>query len=1077
MGRPFCAAQGYALITAMIIMTVTAGLVMGFIAQVNIQQKISLNDGDYATAFYAAEAGLEKLNSDLSKQFYMSVYPTATQLSSIQGSSYQPQLSGVTYTTYSIIGGQQARLAAALNNSATTATVDSTSSWDSSGYFMIDAEYITYTGKTSTTFTGLTRGTNGTTAAAHLNNARVSRSNVITLSQGPNAGLNAQIIPFTLQVVARATSGTEAKLNRDIQVALVPVFQFGMFSESDLSFFALPNFTFNGRVHTNANLFLAQWSPNTLTLQKKVTAVSNVIRAQLSNGVATTGLLNGTVNMMVTPGTNRALARTEGSVVGGPGSAVNNGPPSWQTLSLTTYNGNILSGATGARPLTLPFTGPGVTPIEIIRRAPSGEDPLSIISESRLYNQASLRVLLSDSQSNLPGGSGYALNTSLYTTNGGPYTVDTSHSPFAAADSGDADYRYADNTAETTNRPLLDGYIKIEMQTNNNTWQDVTMEILNLGISGGAVLRFQKLKPAKASGSTTETDYMPLNIFDPREGAFRETGTQTGMRKIGIMGFVELDVNNLKRWFAGTIGTNGNQANNTNNGYIFYFSDRRGNRDGSGNETGEFGFEDVANPADGTNGLPNNSPESGEDFNGNTTFETYGGNLPISPYTAYPTNKDLYNFPVNQSTALTSGISSATNPANGGTVSVSSTSGWLAPGSFVVDNEVISFAGLTATSFTNITRGASGTTAAAHSNGTAVYDLGEATTLSVNGSTTLSVALTAGGASTVTVASTAIFPPAPATIRIGSENITYSAKTATTFTVVSRGAYGSSAASHAINSAVTEPAIASTHPASGEWMGVAQTVGWGTSGYLLTGGEYITYSSKIANAVQVQTRGAFGSTAASHTTGDAATNTARAQKNRVWYFRRALKLVNDGAPNLPTPGFTVAAENPVYVQGDYNAAGSFTGAHSYAAVIADTVTMLSNNWRDINGFDNPYAAASRPGTTTWYRMAIAAGKVIGFPQPTGAAWDVGLDAGVINFLRYVEDWTGATLNYMGSLVSMYYSRQATGNYKCCGVVYQPPTRAYSFDTEFLVPSQLPPGTPRFRDINNLSFRQNILANQ
>jgi hypothetical protein len=42
-------------------------------------------------------------------------------------------------------------------------------------------------------------------------------------------------------------------------------------------------------------------------------------------------------------------------------------------------------------------------------------------------------------------------------------------------------------------------------------------------------------------------------------------------------------------------------------------------------------------------------------------------------------------------------------------------------------------------------------------------------------------------------------------------------------------------------------------------------------------------------------------------------------------------------------------------------------------------------------------------------------------------------------------------------------------------VYSPPTRAYAFDTDFLIPSQLPPGTPRFRDINNLSFRQTIRA--
>src|SRR5437762_2493452 len=34
---------------------------------------------------------------------------------------------------------------------------------------------------------------------------------------------------------------------------------------------------------------------------------------------------------------------------------------------------------------------------------------------------------------------------------------------------------------------------------------------------------------------------------------------------------------------------------------------------------------------------------------------------------------------------------------------------------------------------------------------------------------------------------------------------------------------------------------------------------------------------------------------------------------------------------------------------------------------------------------------------------------------------------------------------------------------------------YAFDVTFLIPASLPPGTPRFRDINNLSFRQTIRA--
>jgi hypothetical protein len=110
-------------------------------------------------------------------------------------------------------------------------------------------------------------------------------------------------------------------------------------------------------------------------------------------------------------------------------------------------------------------------------------------------------------------------------------------------------------------------------------------------------------------------------------------------------------------------------------------------------------------------------------------------------------------------------------------------------------------------------------------------------------------------------------------------------------------------------------------------------------------------------------------------------------------------------------------------------------------------------------------------------MAVAAGKGRTFPWPGGATPnDFGTDGGVHNFLRYLEDWGGQTLNYTGSLVSLYFSRQAVGTFKCCTIVYSPPTRAYSFDTEFLIPSQLPPGTPRFRDINNLSFRQTVRSN-
>jgi len=616
---------------------------------------------------------------------------------------------------------------------------------------------------------------------------------------------------------------------------------------------------------------------------------------------------------------------------------------SWASISISTYNGNIINKDTGGKTLTLPFVDAQFSPTEIIRRPLPAEAPDGILGASRLYTQASLRITVSDIAANLPGGVGYPLNAVLYgapyNTTTYPYVAAANTPPFAESNPADADFLLADNTDQTGAASLIDGFIYIEMVLSDGTTQDVTMEILRTGIStnnANAILRFQRPASGTALGSTVATDYEPLKLFDPREGNIRDNalggGNPRPLPKIGLMGLVELDVNNLRLWlsdlhpsFAPTTSASGNSALN-NNGYIVYFSDRRGNRDAAGAETAEFGFEDIVNT--GAAGTVNNQLDAGEDMNSDTALQTYGANLAGAAST-YPTNTDLLANYADASTTLSAAITAA-NPANGGSI---------------------------------------------------------------------------------TVASTASFPNF-GYIVIGSEFITYTGKTATTFTGVTRAAIASTAAGAGVNSTV--------------------------------------YAHNVA------------------------------RKNKPYYFRRALRLVNGGLGNLPMPGFTVASENPVYIQGHYNAnAAGFGGGQSAAAVIADAVTLLSGNWRDERSFEFPYAPASRPATTTWYRLAIAAGKGRNFPNPAygsaGVPNDFGTDGGTHNFLRYIENWSGQTLNYSGSIVSLYFSRQATGTYKCCATVYGAPTRSYVFDTTFLVPSQLPPGTPRFRDINNLSFRQTIRA--
>jgi hypothetical protein len=248
----------------------------------------------------------------------------------------------------------------------------------------------------------------------------------------------------------------------------------------------------------------------------------------------------------------------------------------------------------------------------------------------------------------------------------------------------------------------------------------------------------------------------------------------------------------------------------------------------------------------------------------------------------------------------------------------------------------------------------------------------------------------------------------------------------------------------------------------------------------------------------------FGTDAAGNTNNriNSCVNTAR--KNWVSGARHVLRLVDGSLGNVPrrtdvaatldSPGgFTVASENPVYIWGDYNSnAADATGwagdtiafqgdvaGHSAASVIADAVTLLSVDWNDynsMNGVVTNKTGQRNPSHDGHFRLAIAGGKNMNFPRPTytapaGPGQDFGTDGGVHNFLRYLEDWGGQTMYYKGSLVSLFYSTYNTGTFKCCNTVYGVPTRAFYFDLDFTSPGGLPPGTPMFRDVETLTYRQ------
>lgn len=165
----------------------------------------------------------------------------------------------------------------------------------------------------------------------------------------------------------------------------------------------------------------------------------------------------------------------------------------------------------------------------------------------------------------------------------------------------------------------------------------------------------------------------------------------------------------------------------------------------------------------------------------------------------------------------------------------------------------------------------------------------------------------------------------------------------------------------------------------------------------------------------------------------------------------AVRLINGSS--LPENGLTVASQNPVYIQGDYNTALTGPGGtnHPPAAVLADAVTALSNHWNDTNATSSSSALSSRTATPTTVNAALATGPS---NESTSGAGNGQLE----NDIRFLEDWSGQSFTYSGSIVDLWHSLQVTSPWQNTGVYYNAPTRHWSYDTLFN--TNPPPGTPR-----------------
>jgi hypothetical protein len=1106
--------KGFTLIASLMMLLLLSGIAIGLMMMVSTEGKVGGTDLQNNAAYHSAEGGVEKMTSDLAQTFQNALSPTASQICDLGlPTTTGPTLPGVTWTDYQITPGSL--------GAACPSTLVGLQNWG-------------------------------------------------RITGGPNQGLYAQIVPINMLATAVEPGGQEVSMTRSAQVALIPVFQFGVFSESDISFYAGSAFDFTGPVHTNGDLYPIAGTGATLTFHSKLSAYGNIVRTQLPNGYPTSTNYTGTVYVpsadgdCSTPGTIvagncTAMAAVtvnygDGSVTGagssGPQPASTYNATNWTPFSngtnLEIINGNYGSTVTnatgtGGTKLSMPFVGGGALPNEIVRRPPAGESPTSPLGASREYNLAQIRVLLSDDPTEFQNGTGYsdAQNVRLAnlsaaqmqaqygntsaganlewgipiasgnfsaTTFGSPSSGDTFNLYFAAAsnvtpstctsstactmDWPFAPLPWTSNPSPTTQglqpRPpatgpaaptyelpgsgaptlvtglcppstptlaaaavvptgcpaaptypyfappnpngatayssasasawsLIDGYLRVEYRDASGAWHPVTNEWLSLGFARG-------LTPPTTPGSNPINPNAILLLQEPTDRAgtgvwptstatapvcSATTGSGSGTRCTAWTGTVPEVVNDTTAAAAGIAGTGGEWA---------------------------FGLTPAGTP-------PATTPQS------------------LTQYNWYPINfYDVREGEARDNQTAATDNSCATNGVmNAVEIDVGNLAKWLA-GTIPGSGTSVDFLG---------------------QNGYILY-FSDRRGMLLNPHPPLGgSASKSGDAGLEDVINRSSGPGVPdGTLEAPAPSRSFSAEDDNENGFLDN--------------------FGPANMGLGFWGTVATPGALPTTGNL----NLLINSGTHPNPFGADTAGNDSNRIAS------CSNTAR--KNWVSGARHVLRLVDGSLGNVPrrtdagatldSPGgFTVASENPLYIWGDYNSnaadaagwagdtvefQGDVTG-HSADAVIADAVTLLSVDWNDLYSVGAVAApgnlqvtnqANRNPSHDGHFRVAIAGGKNVNFLQPTyttpaAPGQDFGTDGGVHNFLRYLENWGGQTMYYKGSLVSLFYATYGTGTFKCCNVVYGVPTRAFHFDLDFTSPGGLPPGTPMFRDVNSLSYRQ------
>jgi hypothetical protein len=975
--------RGVALAIAVIIVAIMAVVALTALTFSSTEIRIAGADLQRTQAFYASSSALEKMNHDFSNLFRSKMRPNEADLNLIENS---PPAELVTegYVFNQSLDEDDVRL----------------------------------------------------NALRTMQNLPATTYPRVNIPEGPYAGLYATLVPYKMSSTATSVyNGTQVKLEREFNNYLVPLFQFGIFSNEDVEIHPGPLMTFNGRIHSNGNVYALRntkflnrvtmggefirdatrgGEPNTQLGNENVWFEVNSINVQstLGNGSMTSG--SGTVGGPNLPG---STAGTRGYFPGSPNGIAN---PNWESLSVRSpvsgtpnrFGGQVLTNTTGATQLKMPLELDGSSPAELIKRAlPSDSE---ILAASRYHSKSQVRILIDDESAGtgaanvagIPAGKGVLLSafSPLPLGSGSVLKRIDDSGSFVSGDSLITQKTGSGNQTAMTVRGVksgvdtspgyyipagagIRGRILIEVTKPDGTTVDVTQTILSMGMTegepNGIVYLQRPLWAAFVQGSRDragnrfDLTYLTNNTQMTADGEIKDNGSLFD----AMRGFITGNLNSLDD-DGGSLSREATAVDYNQIVPINVYNVREGwfRSQLSEFDIYERGMTSVVeinmkNLARWLDGLYDANLLSGTNAVSSNIQGTEG-------YVVYVSDRRGDRVKIEYKRDGTQ---------------YNSTNGF-------VDNEDIYGPNNTLDAGEDvIDYGWDSTRGGANKKGTLQKDTQELPDLG-------------------TTWSAPVLPADAAARRLRAETVlkwtNYDA--------------GNNKAKH-FRSAV-----------------------------------------RLFNAEKLSFTAASGKL--SPTKG-----ITIASENMVYLWGNYNAT---GITGIPTGGSTLND-------------GGFTGAQIPSSIVSDSFFALSKTWFDALSALYPEGSAdARNLTGEGYRMAdenlpdvtqsttVRAGIIAGTnissltAQPGRDADGLRRNGGVINFPRFLETWNlngiTRTWNYAGSFIPLYRSTQALSNWENdTSVIYMPPRRNWSFDQTFLNPNQLPPGTPFFQYVSSTGFRQKL----